>query len=304
LNIYGSTEVTADATCFETKLYKKEQQGHNSSSIIGKPIANAQVLILDKCGGQCPIGIIGEICVGGMGVARGYRNRAELTAEKFVENPYGAGRLYRTGDMGRWLADGNIEYLGRQDDQVKVRGYRIELGEVEQAMLGYPGVVRGVVTAPRRDDGRILAGYVIKAQDSDFSVEGLLTYMKGILPEYMVPAFVIELESMPLTASGKVDRKALPDPENIASLNQAYEAPRDAIELLLAGIWQDLLGVGKIGIHDNFFERGGHSLLAIRAVSAIREELDLALVVRDMFAHPTIAELADLLRNNRKGKDL
>jgi putative pyridoxal-dependent aspartate 1-decarboxylase len=276
----------------DAEVADKEQK----NTPIGKPIDNIQAYILDNRQELMPIGVPGEICIGGAGLARGYWKQAELTAEKFVANPYRPGeRLYRTGDRGRWLKDGNIEYLGRLDTQVKIRGYRIEPGEVESLLQQHASVRNCVVVA--REDGvgqKRLVGYVVPRGVFDKAV--LQAYLKEHLPEYMVPSLLVEMGQMPLTSSGKVDRKALPAPDMSVLLQQRYEAPRTESERVLAEIWQELLGIERVGIHDDFFELGGHSLLATRVVSAIRSRLGKELGIRTLFTHSTIIALAGLVQ--------
>jgi len=249
-NLYGPTEDTT---------YSTVSQLENGSPItIGKPIWNTRIYILSNDKTLSPVGVAGEIMIGGAGLARGYLNRPELTAKKFIKDPFSSdpdARLYRTGDLGRWLPDGNIEYLGRKDDQVKVRGYRIELGEIENTMNQSGQIRQGVVQAKADSSGnKRLVGYVVP--QGTFDRQAIQSYLSTKLPEYMVPATWVELDSLPLTPNGKIDRKALPDPE-IKDISQEYIAPRNATEQALAGIWQELLGIERIGIYDNFFELGG-----------------------------------------------
>ena len=292
-NVYGPTETTIWST--SKKLSADEKV------TIGKPIANTQIYILNKDNALSPLGVTGEIGIGGDGLARGYLNRAELTAEKFIIDPFSkepGARLYRTGDLGRWLPDGNIEYLGRKDDQVKIRGFRIELGEIENALNQSEQVSQGVVLAKGdRQGNKRLVGYVVT--EEAFDKQAIQAYLHNKLPEYMVPALWVELESIPLTSNGKIDRKALPDPE-ITNIAAEYVAPRNDTEAKLVQIWQKLLGVERVGIHDNFFELGGHSLLAMRVVSAIRKELNVELSIRDLFVHPAIAGLSAYLENKSR----
>ncbi|GAA3937003.1 amino acid adenylation domain-containing protein [Chitinophaga oryziterrae] len=289
-NLYGPTEAAIDVTYW-----------HGSRDItyvdvvpIGKPVANTQLYILDKSGNILPPGVSGELHIGGVQVARGYLNRAVLTAEKFVPDPFSAkagARMYRTGDLCRWLPDGNIEYAGRIDDQVKIRGYRIELGEIESVLLECEWVSEAVVLAKTTPDGnKQLVGYVVPA--GDFDREAIISYLKGKLPEYMVPALLTELSAIPLTSNGKVDRKALPDPDAGALLMNIYVAPRNETEQALTAIWQDLLNVKKVGVYDDFFNLGGNSLLSMRLVSALRKNLQVEVSVKSIFIHSTVASLA------------
>ncbi|WP_432329962.1 phosphopantetheine-binding protein [Mucilaginibacter sp. P25] len=289
INEYGPTESTVGSTTYKIA---DNDTVHETTIPIGRPISNTEIYILDKAGRVQPVGVPGELYIGGAGVARGYLNRPELTSERFVPNPYSkdrGSRLYRTGDQGRWLADGNIEYLGRLDDQVKIRGYRIELGEIESVLQQCPGVQQGVVLArPDAQGNRRLVGYVVAGEGYDQEV--LRTYLQSKLPEYMVPSLWVELASLPLTSNGKTDRRSLPDPD-LSLVRGNYEAPVTELEEQLAQIWQELLGVERVGVHDDFFDLGGHSLLAIRLVSAIRNELRLEISITDLFSHPTITDL-------------
>jgi acyl carrier protein len=240
--------------------------------------------------------------IGGAGVARGYLNRAELTAERFLRDPFvdepGA-RMYRTGDLGRWLADGNIEFLGRTDFQVKIRGFRIELGEIEARLAEHPAVREAVVIA-REDtvgDKRLVAYYTSNEEQQALDAEQLRSHLSALLPEYMVPAAYVHLESLPLTPNGKLDRKALPAPEADAYSTRGYEAPEGEIETKLAAVWAEVLKLDRIGRHDNFFALGGHSLLAVRVVTRLRQALSVEVAIRDLFAHPVLSSLADHILN-------
>ncbi len=261
---------------------------------IGKPIDNTQIYILSNKNRLVPVGIQGELCIGGVQLAHGYLNLPDLTKEKFIKNPFNnddESRIYKTGDLCRWLPDGNIEYLGRGDDQIKIRGYRVELGEIESVLQECELVRQAVVTAKLNTDGtRRLAGYVVP--EEVFYKDAIVSYLKSRLPEYMVPSLWVELKSLPLTQNGKVDKRALPDPDASEGLSEQYAAPRTATEEKLASIWEELLGLERVGIHDNFFEIGGHSLLAMRVISSIRREMELELAVKELFLHPTISELA------------
>src|SRR4029077_3897802 len=230
---------------------------------------------------------------------RGYLNRPELTAEKSLKDPFTGdpkGRMYRTGDVGRWLGEGNIEYLGRMDHQEKIRGLRIELGEIEARLSEHEGVREAVVLA-REDtpgDKRLGAYYTAREQNS-VGAQALRAHLATKLPEYMVPTAYVKLESLPLTPNGKLDRKALPAPEGDAYGVGQYEAPQGAIEELLAGIWAKLLNLERVGRHDNFFELGAHSLLAVRVIARVREGLKVEVAVRDLFAHPVLQDFASVL---------
>jgi non-ribosomal peptide synthetase component F/acyl carrier protein len=289
-NFYGPTETTVWSTAFRVK--------HDIGSVsIGKPITNTRIYILDSHGQPVPVGVTGELYIGGAGVARGYWNQPELTAERFLRDPFvgdGKARMYRTGDLGRWLPDGNIEFLGRNDFQVKIRGFRIELGEIEAA-LGTHSAVREAVVIAREEtpgDKRLVAYYTSVVSEQAVGAEQLRAHISARLPEYMVPAAYVRLEALPLTANGKLDRKGLPAPEGDAYAVRGYEAPVGEIETKLAQIWAEVLKLDKVGRHDNFFELGGHSLLAVRMISRIREVLDIEVSISALFAHPALSEFA------------
>nr|WP_278044644.1 condensation domain-containing protein [Paenibacillus solani] len=250
---------------------------------------------MDKNGRLAPLGVAGEMYVAGAGVTRGYLNRPELTAEKFVDNPFEPGeRMYRTGDLARWLPDGNLEYMGRIDEQVKIRGYRIETDEIVHGLLQYADVKEAVVVARKDEkDEAYLCAYVVSGGAFDGSE--LRSHLKRSLPEYMVPSYLVEMERIPLTANGKVDRKALPEPQGLVQAGSEYVAPRSETETKLAAIWQDVLRIEQVGIQDNFFELGGDSIKAIQIVSRLNSE-GLKLAVRDMFTHPTIEEVSRYLQ--------
>ncbi|MBO9732433.1 MAG: amino acid adenylation domain-containing protein [Chitinophaga sp.] len=294
INAYGPTENTVCTSLTDQPILE------NDVVVIGKPIANVQVYLLDINDGLAPLGVTGEICVGGANLARGYLHRDELTAEKFIPNPFRdtpGNRLYRTGDLGRWLPDGNIEYLGRKDDQVKIRGYRIELGEIESVMLKCALISQAVVLARADDTGnKRLIGYIVP--NGEFDKAGIIAYLKDWLPDYMIPALLVPQEAFPVTVNGKIDRKALPDPDVTESRTSIYEAAQDEMQAAIAGIWQELLGVERVGIHDNFFELGGDSIIIIQVVSRARR-LGYMLQVGDLFTHPTIAKLSGLLASQQ-----
>jgi amino acid adenylation domain-containing protein len=269
---------------------------------IGRPIANTQIYVLDRHGEPVPVGVAGEIHIGGAGVARGYLNRPELTAERFLDDPFSidpGARMYKTGDLGRWLPDGNIEYLGRNDFQVKIRGFRIELGEIEAKLAACPGVREAVVVA-REDvagDKRLVAYVVPQSDSGDLPIADLREHLSRDLPEYMIPSAFVSLTALPLTPNGKLDRKALPAPNQSAVATREYEAPIGETERAIAAIWQDLLGLDRIGRHDHFFELGGHSLLAVRLVTRLRASLGVDIALRDVFAQPTLSGLARITFN-------
>lgn len=289
MNLYGPTEASIDVSYYACDTAVEQ------SIPIGKPIDNTALYVLNPSHQLVPFGTVGEICIGGVGLARGYLNRDELTREKFIENPYRPKeRLYRTGDLGRWRGDGNLEYLGRMDDQVKIRGYRIELGEIESVLLLHPNVKQAVVMARENGLGdKRLVGYVIC--DGNFDKESVSAFLRSKLPEYMVPALWLQLEKLPLTFSGKTDRKALPDVGISDMVTSGYTEPRNDLEKQLAAIWQRILGMDRVGIHDDFFGLGGHSLLVMRTVSTIRKELNSEISILDLFSAPTVAQLAQKL---------
>jgi acyl carrier protein len=258
---------------------------------IGRPLGNVRLYVCDALGSPQPAGVPGELLIGGAGVARGYLGRAGLTAGRFVPDPFsaeGGARLYRTGDRARWRADGTLEFLGRVDAQVKVRGFRIEPGEIEAALRGHENVTDCVVVA--RGDGQgsqQLVAYVAGGVEAD----ELREHLRQSLPEYMVPAAFVVLEALPLTPNGKLDRKALPAPE-YASAQKPYVAPRTAAEEALAEIWAEVLRLERVGVHDSFFDLGGHSLLIMRLLATIQATFDLELSIRTVFSMPTLEALA------------
>ncbi|AVE04336.1 non-ribosomal peptide synthetase [Pseudomonas palleroniana] len=284
INNYGPTEATVVATSGKVEV---GQPLH-----IGKPIANATVYVLDEQQRPVPLGVAGELYVGGKGVARGYLNRPELTAERFLQDPFNGGRMYRSGDLVRWLPDGNLEYLGRNDDQVKIRGMRIELGEIETQLNQLPGILEAVVLV--RDE-RLVAYFTEKPQLDPLTVAGIRAHLVAHLPDYMVPVAFVKLDALPLTANGKLDRKALPAPDMAAVFSREYVAPQGEIETQLAQIWADVLQVERVGRHDHFFELGGHSLLAMRMVSQVRQRLGVELLLGDLFANAELAAVSDVL---------
>ncbi|MCY9602684.1 non-ribosomal peptide synthase/polyketide synthase, partial [Paenibacillus thiaminolyticus] len=261
---------------------------------IGRPISNSSVYILDPLGCPQPIGVAGELCIGGACVGEGYLKQPERTRERFISNPFSSGeRMYRTGEWARWLADGNIEYLGRMDHQVKIRGYRIELGEIETRLLGVKGIREAAVLVHRDEYGsNELCAYI--AGEREFSYTELREALGTVMPDYMIPSSFVQLGQLPVTRNGKVDRRALPKPDG-AKAGKAYEAPRTNMEAKLALLWQDVLGVERVGIHDNFFELGGHSLRAMTLASRIHQTLDVEVPLRLLFQAPTVAGLAAAL---------
>ncbi|HEX8362543.1 MAG TPA: amino acid adenylation domain-containing protein, partial [Longimicrobium sp.] len=288
-NVYGPSEA---ATALASPGCRADDS--RGTVPIGRPISNTRVYVLDAAGEPVPAGVTGELFIGGAGVARGYLDRPDLTAERFVADPFSGepgARLYRTGDLARWLPDGTVEFLGRNDFQVKLRGFRIELGEIE-ARLAQHAAVREAVVLVREDvpgDERLVAYYLAaEAVETD----ALRAYLSANLPEYMVPAAFVWMEAMPLTPNGKTDRKALPAPEGGAFGAREYEAPVGAVETALAGIWAEVLGVEQVGRQDSFFELGGHSLRAVRVVSRVRQDLGIEVALGDLFLRPVLADFA------------
>ncbi|MVT11424.1 non-ribosomal peptide synthetase [Chitinophaga tropicalis] len=293
-NLYGPTEASVDVTYYATKRGDRRIP-------IGRPIWNTSMYVLGSDDQLVPVGVAGEICIGGTGLARGYLNKPELTAEKFVADPFRAGeRIYRTGDLGRWLADGNIEYLGRKDDQVKIRGYRIELGEIESALQGHESVTAAAVIARVVGSGeKELVAYVVGGEALQASV--LRAYLGKTLPAYMVPGYYVQLEALPLSPNGKLDRKRLPSPEGMGLPGgHEYVAPRSATEKQLAEIWESILGKQQIGIKDNFFELGGHSLKATRLASQVYKTFEAKISLKDLFAVPVLEEQAAFIQRAKK----
>ncbi|HEX7240375.1 MAG TPA: amino acid adenylation domain-containing protein, partial [Longimicrobiaceae bacterium] len=291
VNGYGPTEAVVTATVYEVPVhYPAEYAG--AAVPVGGPLPGRAAYVLDRAGSPVPVGVPGELHLGGSLLARGYLGRPDMTAERFVPDPFGAepgARLYRTGDRVRWLASGALEFLGRTDAQVKVRGFRVEPGEVEAALLEHPGVREAAVVAREDAPGeRRLVAYVV----GEASAAELRARLKGRLPEYMVPSAFVALEALPLTPGGKVDRRALPAPERTGEVD-AYVAPRTPTEEILAGIYAEVLGVERVGATDDFFALAGHSLLAMRLVSRVREALGTELPLRAVFEAPTVAGLAE-----------
>jgi amino acid adenylation domain-containing protein len=304
LNAYGPTETTITATIYEVPLATDDAPMLRALPI-GRPLANRVAYVLDRHGNPAPVGVPGELYLGGLGVARGYLNRPELTAEKFIPNPFGAGRLYRTGDLVRYRPDGCIEFLGRVDNQVQVRGFRVELGEVEAVLDYHPAVRESIVLAREDVTGHMqLAAYVlphsVTGADAPPDAAALRVFLAERLPDYMIPASFVVVDEWPMTPSGKVDRKALPAPElTQAERAKTYVAPRDPVEEDLARIWAEVLGVERVGVYDNFFDLGGHSLLATRLVSQLRENFAVDLPLRRLFETPTVAGLALLIAQSQ-----
>jgi len=287
LNAYGPTETTVCATCTELGADVE-------SAPIGRPITNMRCYVVDRNFEPVPVGVPGELLIGGIGLARGYVARPALTAERFVPDPFRSepgARLYRTGDLVYWRADGQLVFLGRIDAQVKLRGYRIEPGEIEAALLQQPEVRQAVVLV-RAD--RLMA-YVTPQPEQTFTTAALEAALRRTLPDYMLPSAWIVLDTLPLTPNGKVDRAALPDPEQTRSAATPFVMPRNSLEVVLAGIWADLLAVEPIGVQDNFFKLGGHSLLAAQFLARLYEAFGIEIPLRTLFESPTVAEFAEAL---------
>ena len=300
-NVYGPTETTIWSTSARVDSRHIDTR---ASAPIGRPIANTQIYVLDGAGRPVPVGVSGELYIGGAGVARGYFNRDDLTAERFLADPFSdvpGARMYRTGDLARFQPDGNIEYLGRNDHQVKLRGFRIELGEIEARLSRYDGVREAVVIA-REDtagDRRLVAYYTVVEQPTNdatpVDAERLRAHAGAVLPEYMVPSAYVKLAAFPLTPNGKLDRRALPPPEGDAyayATGGSYEAPHGATEQALADVWSLLLGVAQVSRHDSFFQLGGHSLLALKVISRLRQRLSHDVPPDLLFRHPTLSAFA------------
>lgn len=295
VNMYGITETTVHVTYRPLAAADAQLVGR---SPIGVGIADLQLYVLDTQREPVPAGVVGELYVGGAGVARGYLNREALTAERFIADPFSGraeARLYKTGDLARWTADGSLEYLGRNDDQVKIRGFRIELGEIEARLAACDGVREAVVIAREDSPGdQRLVAYWLAAEGAEPSAAQLREQLLASLAEYMVPSAFVRLDAYPLTTNGKLDRKALPQPDSEAFARRGFEAPVGAVETLIADIWQTLLGVEQVGRHDNFFELGGHSLLAVKLIERMRQH-ELHCDVRVLFGQPSVAALAATL---------
>ncbi|MDP3562409.1 MAG: amino acid adenylation domain-containing protein, partial [Legionellaceae bacterium] len=306
IQMYGPTESTTFA------LACLVESGECMTLPIGKAIGNTTAYVLNSDLTSVPIGVLGELYLGGDGLARGYLNRTELTAERFIKNPFGGGRLYKTGDIVRWLEDGNLEYVGRNDFQVKIRGYRIELGEIEHVLCSYPGISQGVVICDEKEGNKHLLGYYVGTEVEE---DVLKTHMSRHLPEYMLPTALVRLDTLPLTENGKLDRQGLPSVVFGGDVG-GYVAPRTMLERHFCRIWEESLGVSRVGIEDNFFKLGGHSILAIQVVvrmNAFLEKQGYYLTVADIFSYSCIkyytwaflktrrgASIVRLMRDNKK----
>jgi acyl-CoA synthetase (AMP-forming)/AMP-acid ligase II len=344
-NLYGPTEAAVDVSWWECERAagaagaggaggageeaRGERGGARKVVPIGRPISNVRLYVMDERGERVqPVGVVGELCIGGVGLARGYVGKAELTAEKFIPDPYAekpGERIYRTGDLARYLAGGEIEYIGRKDEQVKVRGYRIELGEIESILRQHAGMIdcaviartlETVTASSTHGEGagagvgegageKQIVAYLVTAQEHEPSISALRTYLRERLPEYMLPASWLYLQELPLTPSGKLDRRSLPAPdEHRPELSESYVPARTATEVMLADIWAQVLKVERVGVNDNFFELGGHSLLATLVISRVREVLHIDLAIPTIFESPTLvafAEVVEAKRNSMQG---
>ena len=300
INHYGPTETTVGSLTLDATDHELSDVARTVP--IGRPIANTQIYILDKHQQLCPTGVAGELYIGGAGVAAGYLNDPEQTAARFIPDLFSANsRLYRTGDLARYLPDGNVEFLGRGDLQVKVRGYRIELGEIESVLTEHP-LIRQAIVVLRHDGGRErLVGYVISSKLRPGNTAELTEFLKERLPDYMVPAHIVVMRAFPTTPNGKVDRAALPVPEEAEGANRVVIAPQTFVEIELAKIWASLLKVDELSVHDDFFDLGGHSLLATQVVSRVRKAFEKEIPLRSIFDAPTIAKLARVIEQASGG---
>jgi amino acid adenylation domain-containing protein len=323
VNMYGITETTVHVTY---RPLSTKDVG-STPSVIGRPLPDLQVYLLDKYLQPVPVGVPGEMYVGGAGVTRGYLNRPELTTERFISSPFdpplpplikggtqavatlnqggtqGGAKFYKTGDLARYLPNGELEYLGRIDNQVKIRGFRIELGEIEALLASHPQIWETVVLVwdDTRGDKRLVA-YIVPQPEITVIIDEIRQFLTAKLPGYMVPNAFVILEALPLTANGKIDRRALPPPESSSEASDKYVAPRTPMEEILATIWSEVLKVQKVGINDNFFELGGHSLLATQLVAQIRDRLKIELPLRQLFNSATLAELAQGIEQFKQEK--
>lgn len=288
INSYGITEATIDSSYYEGDL---EDVANLVNVPIGKPLNNTEMYILNSSLKLQPIGVYGELYIGGDSIARGYFKNEELTKQKFIDNPFVKDeKMYRTGDLARWLPDGNIEFLGRADYQVKIRGFRVEIKEIESILSNYNSIKQAIVIDKEdMNKTKYLCAYVVSSEE--IVQQDIRRYLGEKLPEYMIPSYFVTLDKLPLTPNGKVDRRALPEPQSNVIIGNEYVAPTTSIEKKLQSIWQDVLGVEKIGIFDNFFELGGHSLKAISLASRINKGLDVVIPLKEIFKAPTISSL-------------
>jgi acyl-coenzyme A synthetase/AMP-(fatty) acid ligase/acyl carrier protein len=315
INLYGPTEATIDTT-----FWRCHQQQGRPIMPIGRPIGNMQVYILDPYLNIVPVGVQGELHIAGPGIGRGYLNRPDLTAEKFVSNPFPSsistsgglrnwedkigGRLYKSGDLARYLPNGSIEFIGRSDYQVKIHGFRIELGEVESVLSRHPTVEEAVVIVREDVPGdKRLVTYLVARHEPTPTSSDLRSFLKEKLPDYMIPSAFVFPDAFPITPHGKVDRRALPAPEQSRSeLEAVYVAPQSEVERIIAEVWQQVLRIEQVGMHDNFFDLGGHSLLLIQIHNKFQELFKKEIPITDIFRYPTIKTLADHLAQEEKDR--
>ncbi|HEX5705835.1 MAG TPA: non-ribosomal peptide synthetase, partial [Pyrinomonadaceae bacterium] len=300
INEYGPTETVVGCCVYECAAGALPEEG---AVPIGGPIQNTQLYLLDEGLRLVPTGAAGELYVGGDGVARGYLGRPDLTAERFIPDPFSGepgARLYRTGDLARYVAEARMEYLGRADEQVKVRGFRIEPGETESALAAHEAVRESVVVAREDETGeKFLAAYVVPRAGREVAAAELRAFLRDVLPDYMIPTAFVTLGKLPLTSNGKVDRRALPAPDTAhPELGNSYVAPRTALEEFVAHVWKEVLGVERVGISDNFFDLGGHSIKAMQVVARLLDSFQIELPPGMLFEATTVAELASLLEQN------
>jgi hypothetical protein len=299
-NMYGPTETTVWSTL-------QQVTDHDRDISIGRPIANTTVYVLDTAGRPTPVGVAGELCIGGEGVARGYRQRPELTAEKFVSLSI-AGRpperVYRTGDVVRLRSDLSLEFVGRRDQQVKLRGYRIELGEIEAVLAEHPAVRRTVVIVRQDTPGdQRLVAYAVPNEGAELPIEELRAALRTRLPEYMVPSIIVPLTALPLTPNGKVDRKALPVPPTNRAASVTDSVAMTDVQRAVAAIWCSVLNLERVGLYENFFDLGSHSLLVIKVHALLKREFEVELTIVDLFQRTTVAAQAELLSATDDDKD-
>ena len=307
INMYGITETTVHVT--HREITAEDVAAASAGSAIGQRIPDLRIYLLDRGLKPVPPGVAGEILVGGAGVARGYLNRPDLTAERFIPNAFAVDapgdRLYRSGDQARYRPQQDLEYLGRIDQQVKIRGFRVELGEIEAVLNEHPAIRETVALAYAEKSGdKRLVAYVVTERELTSLTSELRGFARSRLPDYMVPSAFVQIDSVPLTSNGKLDRRALPVPDQSRpELEHVYVAPCSPQQETLAKIWSQVLGIGQVGVHDNFFELGGHSLLATQVISGMRDAFQLDLPVRELFEHPTIAQLAESVDRRKASSD-
>jgi len=290
-NEYGPTEATVWSS-----VYAVTQPQDEANVPIGKSIGNMHIYVVDDALQLLPVGVAGELLVGGEGISRGYLDQAGLTAKRFIPDPFGVagGRLYKTGDRARYLADGNIEFLGRLDQQVKIRGYRIELGEIEACLLRHPSIkAAAVVVRDEVPGNKRLTAYLVAESGNTTDTEDLKAHIRHCLPEYMLPSAWLWLDAMPLNANGKLDRNALPASATQTDNAASYVAPRDEAEQAVADIWREVLGVQQLSIHDDFFELGGHSLSGVQVTAKVQELFNIEVPVNILFEAATVAKFVD-----------